>query len=189
LGGSGTDRAQYSDATAGLTVDLLTPANNTGIAAGDTYSSIENLFGSSFNDQLSGDGSANALFGSSGNDRLIGGIGADQLTGGADADTFIFQSLAESTVADTGRDFILDFSRTEGDKIDVSQIDANTGAAGDQAFTFIGAASFSGVAGQLRAVVTATNTLVSGDVNGDSVADFSILVNGTTPLQATDFTP
>ena len=57
---------------------------------------------------------------------------------------------------------------------DMSVIDANTGLAGDQAFAFIGAAAFSGVAGQLRAQVGGGATVVSGDLNGDSAADFAI---------------
>ena len=36
-GGAGIDRAQYDDSLVGFTVDLQTPANNTGIAAGDSY--------------------------------------------------------------------------------------------------------------------------------------------------------
>src|SRR6185369_9827857 len=55
-GGGGTgDRADYSTASSGLTADLLTPANNTGDAAGDSYSGIENLRGSAFSDVLRGD--------------------------------------------------------------------------------------------------------------------------------------
>ena len=37
IGGGGHDTASYADATAGVTVDLVTPANNKGDAAGDTY--------------------------------------------------------------------------------------------------------------------------------------------------------
>ena len=37
IGGGGNDTASYADATAGVTVDLVTPANNRGDAAGDTY--------------------------------------------------------------------------------------------------------------------------------------------------------
>src|SRR5262245_43582677 len=54
-GGTGNDDAFYLTATSGVTADLLTPASNTGDAAGDTYISIENLFGSNFADQLFGD--------------------------------------------------------------------------------------------------------------------------------------
>ena len=64
LGGeTGADRAQYSDATAGLTADLQVSGNNTGIAAGDSYFSIEDLYGSGFNDILRGNAHANVIWG------------------------------------------------------------------------------------------------------------------------------
>src|SRR5262245_29693788 len=53
IGGNGTDRASYSTATAGVIADLANPLNNTGDALGDTYTTIENLEGSDFNDDLS----------------------------------------------------------------------------------------------------------------------------------------
>ena len=48
-----------------------------------------------------------------------------------------------------GTDRIADF-QIGIDKIDFTGSDANGGLAGDQAFTFIGAAAFGHVAGQLR---------------------------------------
>jgi len=54
-GGGSTDRAQYTSSSSGLTADLQIVANNTGNAAGDTYTSIENLYGSNHNDSLRGD--------------------------------------------------------------------------------------------------------------------------------------
>ena len=80
-----------------------------------------------------------------------------------------------------------DAPRVQLDKIHLQAIDARTTMAGDQAFIFIGAAAFSNVAGQLRAEVVSGNSLVYGDVNGDAVADFSIVVADFTGLQAGDF--
>nr|WP_281029330.1 calcium-binding protein [Rhizobium azibense] len=87
IGGAGTDTASYSTATAGVKVSLLNSAVNTGDAAGDTYSAIENLVGSTFADTLYGDAGANRLDGSSGSDLLVGGAGADQLVGASGVDT------------------------------------------------------------------------------------------------------
>ncbi len=95
-GGTGTDSVTYSDAVSGIRADLLSPAGNTGHAAGDIYISIENLYGSAFADTLAGDNLANMIVagggsdrvdGRGGNDRLYGGAGHDTLTGGAGADT------------------------------------------------------------------------------------------------------
>lgn len=77
----GIDFASYADSTDGLTVSLLTPAINTGEAAGDVYFSIEGLIGSSHADQLYGDHNANTLYGGADNDRLYGNGGADLLVG------------------------------------------------------------------------------------------------------------
>lgn len=84
-GGPGLDTASYEDATAGVRASFRVPSGNTGDAAGDSYSQIENLKGSAFNDTLEGDNEANRLIGSGGNDLLIGNSGADLLEGGSEA--------------------------------------------------------------------------------------------------------
>src|SRR5262249_48338080 len=68
-GGSGFDAASYSEAAAGVTVDLtIVGAQNTGGAGYDTLIGIEDLVGSAFADTLTGDGSGNFLIGNDGND-------------------------------------------------------------------------------------------------------------------------
>ncbi len=112
-GGGGVDTASYEMALAGVTARLLTPASNTGDAAGDTYASIENLRGSGFNDILGGDAGANALFGEAGgdalsgdagDDTLTGGLGADIVNGGAGADTILYAFGDGSDAVDGGTD-------------------------------------------------------------------------------------
>ncbi|UWQ91564.1 hypothetical protein K3727_01735 [Rhodobacteraceae bacterium M382] len=90
-GGSGSDTADYSQSTAGLQVDLSDSSRNTGEARGDTFSSIENLMGSGFNDTLVGNSSSNSLFGMGGDDMLIGGGGTDNFDGGEGNDTATFE--------------------------------------------------------------------------------------------------
>jgi len=130
---------------------------------------------------FSGGGGNDVLDGKGGNDVLDGNWGTDTLTGGAGADTFRFQGL-QSAVG-SGRDVITDFSHAQGDKIDLHFIDASTKAAGDQAFTFIGGANFTGVAGQLHF----QGGILSGDVNGDGKADFEVQVKGAAALVIGDF--
>lgn len=84
-GGTGIDEARYSDATTLLTVDLQTGVN-TGIAAGDTFTSIENLFGSQQRDNLRGDTGDNKITGWNGNDFLFGRDGDDTLLGSNGSD-------------------------------------------------------------------------------------------------------
>ena len=112
------------------------------------------------------------------------GNGSDILRGGPGSDVFDFNSVNESRVG-AARDRITDFA-PGSDLIDLADIDAISGG-GDDAFSFIGAAGFSGTAGELRALTLATATRILGDVNGDAVADFEILLTDPLILSAGDF--
>jgi Ca2+-binding RTX toxin-like protein len=122
------------------------------------------------------------LYGEKGDDTLIGFLGADLLYGGEGSDRFIFNTLDLL-------DRVMDFERGT-DKIDVSDLDANTAVTGNQAFTFIGDAAFSGAAGELRAYAGANNSyFIAGDINGDRAADIMVQVDITlsgTQLTASD---
>lgn len=146
-----------------------------------------NFSGSSGNDTYAGTRFSDRIKGNGGNDKLTGGIGADKLWGGAGADTFIFKSVKDSTVKSSGRDTIFDFSIAQKDKVSLSAIDANTLKKGNQAFEFIGTRDFSGKAGELQYKKTSSDTYVSGDVNGDKVADFTIHFDDPIDFQASYF--
>ena len=126
-----------------------------------------------------GDGN-DEIYGGGGDDNIYGGIGTDALYGGKGADTFFFASIQEIGKGKTG-DLIGDFRRKDGDKIDLSAIDAKTGGA-DNAFKYIGDSKFSGKKGELQY----KNGKLSGDVDGDGKADFKMFVN-TNKLVADDF--
>ncbi|WP_304608561.1 calcium-binding protein [Inquilinus sp. Marseille-Q2685] len=184
IGGAGIDTASYYTASAGVAVNLASGTG--GDAQGDTLSDIENLAGSRFNDSLIGNTNANALHGGDGNDVLVGAGGADAMTGGAGADRFVYGSAAQSLTG-AGADRIADFSHAQSDRIDLSAIDANTAAAGNQAFGFIGTAAYTGVAGQLRYAVGGGVTTIAGDLDGDRASDFAITLTGAVSLVAGDF--
>ena len=102
-GGAGTDRALYTTALSGVTASLAA-GGSAGDAAGDTFTNVENLYGSQFGDTLAGDagdniivglGGVDILGGGAGNDRLIGGAGDDILTGGAGNDLLFGQGGAD----------------------------------------------------------------------------------------------
>lgn len=143
---------------------------------------VQGLKGDDF---LGGGQGDDTLIGGKGNDTLHGGVGADRLIGGAGADVFSFGSITDSTIHADGRDSIADFHHAQGDLVDLSQIDADVTADGDQAFTLV--SQFSGHAGELVLAQTAFGYNVEGDVDGDGHADFLIAVHTTDALGAGDF--
>jgi Ca2+-binding RTX toxin-like protein len=191
-GGDGFDTVSYEDAAAAVRVDLsVTGGQYTGVSS-DWLINFERVVGSGFADTLIGNAGANALSGGGGIDVLAGGLGRDTLTGGADRDVFDFNALAESAVGAGNRDVITDFQRGIDD-IDLTGIDANTARSGDQGFRFIGTKGFTGKEGELhyqtfdQAGTANDTTVVSGDINGDRIADFEIEIVGIVQLSSGDF--
>jgi hypothetical protein len=148
---------------------------------------VDRLFGEAGDDSLFGQDGNDLLYGGDGADRLFGGNGVDTMWGGTGADIFGYDAISETGATRATADIIGDFSRAQGDRIDLSVIDAIAGGVPTDAFTFIGTAAFGNVAGQLRYDVVGGASFVSGDINGDGIADFVIRVNGVTNLQAGDF--
>lgn len=97
--------------------------------------------------------------------RVAWGCGSDLLYGGAGADIFDFNSITDTRLS--ARDTIGDLV-CGVDRIDLRGIDANSKLLGDQAFVSIGNKAFSGKVGHL----TFSIGVLSGDVNGDRMADF-----------------
>ena len=195
-GGDGIDRLFGDDGDdtieGGNHVDYLSGQVGDDLLFGDAGDDVINgnagndrLVGGAGNDRLDGVGNDDTLIGGDGDDVLIGGWGVDTLTGGAGADIFLFKS-GHSGKFVAGADTILDFSRTDGDRIDLSRIDAVKGGA-DDAFTFIGTTAFSGAAGELRYTASGGKLYLVADTDGDQVADLTILVEGITDLTASDF--
>jgi Ca2+-binding RTX toxin-like protein len=178
--GSGADGATEASPSA---PPPPTPVELHGARAADHFvggAGDDRLFGNGGNDRLKGGDGSDHLDGGRGKDVLVGGQGADALKGGAGADVFRFNSTDDSTPS--ASDTIIDF-RHKFDRIDLHLIDASTRASGDQAFSFIDDHGFTGKAGELHFV----DHVLSGDVNGDKVADFSIHLDDVSSLTHTDF--
>ena len=156
------------------------------ILVGDTGRNV--IRGGGGNDSIAGLGGDDRLIGNDGNDTIRGGEGRDVMSGGDGIDTFAYYSITEIGSLNAFRDSITDFVAGT-DEINLSVIDANSIAVGNQAFSFIGIGAFTGVAGQLRYVASALHqvTVVQGDINGDSVADFQLALFGNLTLAAGDF--
>ncbi|WP_028029931.1 M10 family metallopeptidase C-terminal domain-containing protein [Gemmobacter nectariphilus] len=132
----------------------------------------DSLYGENARDLLMGDAGADLLDGGGAADTLIGGMGTDTLIGGDGGDTFLFNSAAEIGNG-ANSDQVLDF--TSGtDMIDLSAIGG---------LSFIGTTAFSGSAGEVRYFALAGVGYLVGDLDGNQVADFQLLLmNGASVL-------
>ncbi len=151
-------------------------------------SATNTLTGTAGPDEIRGLAGKDTLSGQAGADVLIGGTGKDTLIGGTESDRFDFNSAAEVGLG-TNRDLILDFSQAQGDKIDLSGIDSKVSVGGNQAFAFLGTASFSGNAsGQLRMIDQGTTVILQGSTDSDRAAEFELEVrNFSGTFVASDF--
>ncbi|WP_225205884.1 hypothetical protein [Novosphingobium huizhouense] len=146
------------------------------------------LSGKGGNDVLDGGAGGDTLNGGAGDDRLVGRAGQDLLEGGTGADRFVFVAADTGKAAVAAPDRIVDFSHAEGDRIDLSSIDAVAGTATNNAFRFIGAAAFSGHKGELHYAIGGDGTTrIEADMTGDGLADLMIVLSGAHQLVAGDF--
>ena len=181
--------AYGNSATRALAGNDIVTLSNTGqkgvVFHGDAGD--DRIVGSINNDRIHGDAGKDTLSGTIGNDTLWGDGGKDTMTGGSGADVFAYLKSSDSTYALGGRDVITDFNHAQGDRIDLAALDADSGTDGNQAFTFIGTAGFSG-AGQARInYPTAYSTKIELDFNGDHTPDMSIELAGHHDLSSADF--
>jgi Ca2+-binding RTX toxin-like protein len=199
-GGKGVDTYDASGAEMQLRINLDATGHG-GILAHSAHGSsigsdrivnFENAFGGQGNDIVFGSNGRNKLDGGAGNDHLYGLGGADVLTDYSGANTFHFLKLSDSGLTASTRDTIIGFGGVAyGDKIDLSAIDANSAATGNQAFHLSadgGLGAFTHHAGELRYQFTAgNNTLVLADTDGDGAPNMSILLRFHHLLTAGDF--
>ena len=165
------------------------------------YNNQDNLFGGAGNDilfnlslspigtvTLDGGAGNDQIFDGNGDNILIGGLGADILNGEDGNDVYKFLSIKDSGMTPATADVIGDGPLGDGDRvwnngdrIDLSAIDANAKIAGDQAFTF-----WSGPAAN-SVWFDSSNSTVFADASGDAKADFALVVVGVSQMSATDF--
>ncbi|MBQ4665424.1 VCBS domain-containing protein [Aeromonas hydrophila] len=95
-----------------------------GGAGNDTLygeSGNDTLYGGSGNDTLYGGSGDDTLSGGLGNDILVGGLGNDILKGDGGADTFTWLQ-GDTAAGSVAKDYVVDFSKVEGDKLDLSDL-------------------------------------------------------------------
>lgn len=203
IGGAGINTASYEHSLAGVVASLVDTSLNTNDAAGDTYSNIQNLIGTAFNDELTGDAGDNVLTGGGGDDLITGGAGVDRLFGGDGDDTLVDDGigLAELnggagndiirlTNFDTTVDTIVGGSGIDTlviDKAGTNNVTFNMQAAADQAGGVLqsgwgGGASIGGFSGIENVTVTGANILYVFANNGDN-----IITGGANANDAVDY--
>jgi hypothetical protein len=79
-------------------------------------------------------------------------------------------------------DTIIDFERGS-DIVDLSAIDARDDKSGNQTFTFIGRADFSGKSGELRF----KNGTLEAETDGDARSDFEVAISDIARMGESDF--
>jgi Ca2+-binding RTX toxin-like protein len=168
-GGTGTDTLDMSAITANITANLGANGGSGSVfssqSGSDTIWGVENIVTGSGNDTITANHAVNVIDGGAGND--------------------VFRFLS---AADANGDTILGFQ--PGDRLDLSAIDANGGAAGKQAFTLANGSSFSGPAQLVISHETRDDgdyTVVSGNTTGPDAAEFKISLKGNHDLKASDF--
>lgn len=113
-GGEGYDTIDFSKMSVAVEIDLLLGTGS----GGNSFTSIEDIIGSSAADILTGDDGRNDIDGGAGADLIQGAGGNDRLSGGDGADIFAFAPSA-------GHDLIRDFVQGE----DIIRVENLTGVA------------------------------------------------------------
>ncbi|WP_427306299.1 VCBS domain-containing protein [Cupriavidus sp. H39] len=171
-GGAGIDLLDFSDASGAINFTLVqgsgvTAVNLSAVNLGtDSYTKMEGVIGSTFNDTITGSAGNDVLRGGAGNDQLagnagsdqlIGGAGADTLTGGDGSDTFRFLR-ADAASVDTITDFNLAPAAGGGDVLDLSDLLSGVSVTSANAAQFVRLSEVDG------------NTVVSLDRDGSGSA-------------------
>ena len=155
-------------------IDLIGTPGNDRLVGGIFGDRLE---GASGKDTLSGLAGNDTVLGGGGNDRINGGAGQDVLSGGSGKDSFVFtiKDAGNSATPDTVQDF------EQG--VDVIKLGRF-----DTTFAFIDSAGFSTTLGEVRAAATDDgNTRIEADIDGDGLADITVILTGTFTLTAADF--
>ena len=154
-GGGGLDTAHYGSSAGGVTINLETGLISGGDATGDTFISIERVYGSNTAaDNLTGNNLANLLFGFGGDDNLTGGGGNDYLNGGDGVDTILGGDGNDTVVGGAGADVL-----NGGAGIDTANYSTST-------------------AGVTASLATGSGT--GGDAAGDSLIDIERIYGSAT---------
>jgi serralysin len=160
-----------------------------GMDGADTLSGgyHDRLFGGNGADRINGGYGDDILDGGAGNDVIFEFEGSDTITGGKGADRFAFDYYISGGIAPAAATInarITDYDRSEGDIIDLSDLN---GSDDGKVITLIGGERFSGGFNELRWAFVDGDTVITFDTNGDRRANATITLTGEIALTAADF--
>jgi Ca2+-binding RTX toxin-like protein len=124
-GGVGVNTASYVDASAAVTVNLVTGSGGGSGSGSDTLMNIQRATGSAFSDALTGDAENNRIVGLAGNDTESGGLGNDTFGMGPTPDG------SDVISGGSGLDTVLYSSRTGVITVNLSGVTSTNGANGE----------------------------------------------------------
>lgn len=190
FGSGGTKSIDFDLAGGTVTVGLALGATNHKVDVVDgtevwTNASLTSVSANVTEIHLLGIGKAD-LRGANSGQAMYGNAARNTFQGNGGSDDFVFLK-GTTGKTDKKADIIADFSRAEGDRIDLDPWDANSKQGNNQDFDFIGGEKFHGNAGELRFFQDGGDTWIQGDTNGDRKADLLIKLDGIVTLAAGDF--
>jgi Ca2+-binding RTX toxin-like protein len=197
IGGDGDDTyivSEFADVVTeavGEGYDVVRADRSYSLAAGSEVEALVTTdeAGTLFID-LSGNEFDNWISGNAGRNIITGGLGRDEMYGRDDGDTFVWASVAETGQDINGADVIGDFNASEGDRIDLSLIDADETTTGVQDFTFLGeidSGSDFAAPGQFGYFTDGVDVYLRLNTDADPGHDAVIWLRNTTVLDASSF--
>ncbi len=184
-GGSGLDFVSYVSSSSGVTVNLATGMGSGGEAQGDTYTSIEGVFGSNQNDTIIGNGNDNLFEGLNGADSFDGGAGEDYVSyiaatsgaivnlaantgsGAANGDTF---ANIEGLIGSNHNDILTGDAGNNYFEASAGNDTVNGGGGNDTIFGISGSNTLNGDAGDDAIVGGINNDVINGGGDNDFIS-------------------
>jgi len=182
-GGVGNDTVVYTSSNVGVTIDLSQNLASGGHATGDQISGFENITGSNFGDQLTGDAATNTINAGDGDDVITVTSGGDTIIGGFGNDTLTFINAAQAITLNLANNT---FSGGIADGLSALSIENISGSAfNDQITGSDFANTLTGGAGDDTFIGAGQDDIING---GDGTNDTAIYSGNQADYDITQFT-
>src|SRR5262245_11401915 len=185
-GGTGTDSIEYRDrATSAIVVDFVGGTITGGGSGTITFTGIERVVASNFNDSLTGTTGTQTLTGQGGADTLYGAAGVDTLWGGSGGDTFIFREVGTAN-ADRISDWSSGSDKLLLDGSVMTALGTGNFVAGDARFAANSTGTAQDASDRIIFNTTTGQVFYDADGNGAGMAQLIATLQTGATLVATD---